>query len=160
MKTNHVGLIALISILFPLSAHALPPLQQAAVERAVATAITQQEDSVHYYVPLVQLKGEESTPGADGPEAGIFWVEIGVEHTYDGNEPIFWSLTSKKVVVETNDGPMGPFLEEINPVIFNEAYRRYASDPRSAKATINQTKQMLTKYYRQVEAEKKAPAAK
>lgn len=115
--------------------------------------------ATQYYIPLVQLKEEAQTPGADGPEAGIMWVEIGGEYTADGYEPEFFYLTSKKVVFEFNyDGPTGPGLEEIKPAIFNEAYRRLASDPRSAKATINQIKQILTKYYRQVEAEQKNKA--
>ncbi len=127
------------------------------VERAVTNAVSQ---TPKYYVPLVQLSEEEPAPGADGAEAGIFWVEIGGESTADGYEPTFFYLTSKKVVVETSDGPVGPFYEQIRPAIFNEAYRRFAADPRSANATINQTRQLLTKYYRQVEAENKTSSAR
>ncbi len=107
-----------------------------------------------YYVPLVQLKEEDNTPGADGPETAITWVEIGGEYTADGYEPEYFYLTSKTVVIETKDGPKGPFYEPIVPAIFNEAYKRFAADPRCAKATVSQTRQLLTQYYRQVQAEK------
>lgn len=155
MKLNRVAVYITVFMLFPLGVqayHAPQPLEQA-VERAVTDAVTQ---APHYYVPLVQLKQEDPTPGADGAEAGIMWVEIGGKYTADGYEPEFFYLTSKQVVVETNDGPSGPFYEAIDPATFNEAYRRYAADPRSAKATVSQTRQLLTTYYRQVQAEKKA----
>ncbi len=155
MKLNRIVIYVAACICLPLVAQAAEPkhpLTQA-VERAVAQAQLQQEKP-HYYVPLVQLSEEEPTPGADGAEAGIMWVEIGGEYTADGYEPEFFYLTSKQVVVETNDGPLGPFYEPIDPATFNEAYRRYAADPKSKKATVNQTRQLLTKYYRQVQAEK------
>ena len=141
-------------LLLPLTAKASTLGTQ--VERAIAQTVTGSQ-TPKYYVPLVQLPEEEATPGADGPEAGIYWVEIGGEYTADGYEPEFFYLTSKKIVIDTYDGPVGPFYEEIVPAIFNEAYRRFAADPKSAKATVSQTRQMLTKYYRQVQAEQKAP---
>lgn len=156
MKKN-LAIISIMSLLLlPLFAQAgtskKQPLQQA-VERAVTQAVSQ---APHYYVPLVQLPQEPATPGADGAEAGIMWVEIGGQYTADGYEPEFFYLSSKRVVLETNDGPLGPFYEPIIPSIFNEAYRRFAADPKSKKATPSQTRQLLTTYYHQVEAEKKA----
>lgn len=128
-----------------------------AQEEEIATQTVSDSQTPTYYVSLVQLPEEETVPGSDGPQAGIYWVEIGGEYTADGYEPTFFYLTSKKVVVETYDGPVGPFYEEIVPAIFNEAYRRFAADPKSATATVSQTRQLLTKYYRQVQTEQQAP---
>ena len=157
MKLNRTLFYIAALICLPLVATAHSPLQ--AVEREVNRAIFNTK-SPKYYVPLVQLSEEKPAPSADGTQAGIFYVEIGLEYTYDGTEPILWSITSPKEVTQTADGPEGPFVEEINPVIFNEAYRRFAMDPRSCRSTIEKTKKLLTKYYRQVEAEKLAEAQK
>ena len=108
-----------------------------------------------YYVPLVQMKEEDTESGADGPEAGVYWVEIGSTNTSDGPEVEYFYLISKKETISTNDGPEDPGYEVIVPAIFNEAYRHFAANPRSAKATIQETRQLLTIYYRQVQAEKK-----
>ena len=154
MKRKHLITVMLMAcMLLPLTAKASTLGTQ--VERAVTQSVAQSQ-TPKYYVPLVQLPEEETTPGADGPEAGIFWVEIGGESTADGYEPEFFYLTSGEVE-STYDGPEGPFYEEIVPAIFNEAYRRFAADPKSAKATVSQTRQLLTKYYRQVQAEQEAP---
>lgn len=155
MKNNTIGFIFTICLFMPLLSQANP--LQTRVERAVAQAV--ENSKVTYYVPLVQLKEQENQPDADGAQAGIFWVEIGGTNTADGYEPEFFYLTSEEDEPETKDGPSGPFYEEIVPAIFNEAYRRFASDPRSAKATINQTRQLLNVLYRQVEAELRASAS-
>ena len=156
MKLNRVVIYVAVCICLPIVAQAASakPALTKAVERAVTQAQLKQK-TPHYYVPLVQLSEEASTPGADGEEAGIMWVEIGGQSTADGYEPEFFYLTSNQVVVETNDGPKGPFYEKIDPATFNEAYRRYAANPKSQKATVSQIRQLLTKYYRQVQAEKK-----
>ena len=158
MRINKVFLPVLaMCVLFPLTAFANNISAQ--IERAVFKRVSEQTP-VKYYVPLIQLDEKEAVPGADGAEAGIFWVEIGGTNTADGYEPEFFYLTSKKVVLEGRDGPSGPGYEEIIPAVFNEAYRRFAVDPRSAKATISQTRKLLTMYYRQVQAEQKAAQQK
>ena len=155
MKNNTIGFIFTICLFMPLLSQANP--LQTRVERAVAQAV--ENSKVTYYVPLVQLKEQENTPGADGAEAGIFWVEIGGTNTADGYEPEFFYLVSKKEAPKTSDGPSAPYYEEIVPSIFNEAYKRFATDPRSAKATVSQTRRLLTILYRQVEAERRAAAS-
>ena len=157
MKNNTwLGFTFTICLFMPLVTQANP--LQTRVERAVAQAV--ENSKVTYYVPLIQLKEQENVPGADGAEAGIFWVEIGGTNTADGYEPEFFYLISKKVDSADNDGPAGPCYEEIIPSVFNEAYKRFAADARSAKATISQTRKLLTLYYRQVQAGQEAkPAA-
>jgi hypothetical protein len=158
MRINKVFLPVLaMCVLFPLTTFANNISAQ--IERAVFKSVSEQTP-VKYYVPLIQLDEKEAVPGADGAEAGIFWVEIGGTNTADGYEPEFFYLHTKKVEPATKDGPSAPAFEEIVPSVFNEAYRRFAADPRSAKATIDQTRQLLNMYYRQVQADQQAKAQK
>ena len=156
MRKNKFFLAVLaMGVLFPLTAFANNMSSQ--IERAVFKIVSEQVP-VKYYVPLIQLDEEEDALDADGPQAGIFWVEIGGTNTADGYEPEFFSLYTKKAEPVTKDGPTAPAVEAIVPSIFNEAYRRFAADPRSANATLNQTRQLLNKYYRQVQVERQAKA--
>lgn len=152
MKTNPVIVLLImvcVFFAFPVQAKSShSPLEQAVLQTVAAA------QAAKYYVPLIQLN-EEVAPDADGPSAGIFWVEIGSTSTADGYEPEFFYLLSDKCDTEGKDGPSGPYYEEIIPAVFNEAYRRFASNPASAKADINQTRKLLTAYYRQVQTEKK-----
>ena len=149
MKINRFIYIFMLGILFPFAVHANPVQNQ--LERIAAQAISKAK--TNYYVPLVQLVEEDKASIADGAEGGIFGVEIGGAYTADGYEPEFFYLVSdKKVDFADGEGPV-VLYEPIVARIFNEAYKRFASDPRSATATIDQTRQLLTEYYRQVQAE-------
>lgn len=153
MKTHQLFFLTLACICLPLVANADTLSNQ--LKRTLNQVVSENTNLPKYYVPLIQLNEDEPAVGSDGAEAGIFWVEIGGTTTADGYEPEFFYLLDESEEIEGKDGPSGPFYEEINPKIFNEAYRRFASDPSSAKATFAQTRKMLTKHYRNIQKEKK-----
>ena len=129
------------------------------VRRAVAQNASEQKTK--YYVPRIQISEGENDSTADGSEAPIFWVEIGVTPTTNGYESEYFYIESQQQEDDPSaDGPSVPSYEPIVPAVFNEAYRRFAADPRSVKATFAQTRKMLTTYYRQVQAEQKQKEAK
>ena len=146
-------------LLFPLLACICLPLMANAdtlsnqLKRTLNHVVFENSQVPKYYVPLIQLSEDAPTVGADGAETGIFWVEIGGTVTADGYEPEFFYLLDESEEVEEEDGPSGPFYEEINPKIFNEAYRRFASDPSSSKATLAQTRKILKEHYRNIQKE-------
>ena len=151
MKINRFIYISMLCVLFPFALHANSVQNQ--LERIAAQAVSKAK--TNYYVPLVQLVEDDNSSTADGAEGGIFWVEIGSSCTADGYEPEFFYLISdKKVDFADGEGPVALY-EPIVARIFNEAYKRFASDPRSATATVDQTRQLLTQYYRQIQAEQK-----